>query len=70
MSEKFTNPISLLHKYLVVEFEGSRDVIYINEYNKENNCIMGMMHPGTKRQTYAELYMDDQPDYWYVLETF
>lgn len=70
MSEKFTNPTLLLHKYVIVEFEGSRDVIYVNNYDEENNCISGQMNPGTEKQVYAELYMDDQPDYWYILETF
>lgn len=70
MSAKFTDPTLLLHKYLVVEFEGVKEVVLAYEYDKDNNALKGKINPGSKYETYAELYMEDQPDYWYIIETF
>ena len=70
MSEKFTNPTLLLHKYLVVEFEGAKEIVLAYEYDEDNNALKGKMNPGSDQETYVELYMEDQPNYWYIIETF
>jgi hypothetical protein len=70
MSAMYSNPISLLHKYAVVEFEGATEVVLITDYNKDNNCLEVKINPGSEHETYAEMYMEDQPEYWYIVETF
>ena len=70
MSAMYSNPISLLHKYAVVEFEGATEVVLITDYNKDNNCLEVKINPGSQYETYAEMYMEDQPEYWYIVETF
>ena len=70
MSAMYSNPISLLHKYAVVEFEGATEVVLITDYNKDNNCLEVKINPGSEQEVYAEMYMEDQPEYWYIIETF
>lgn len=66
----YSNPISLLHKYAVIDFEDVEEVILITDYDKDNDCLKAKINPGTEHETYAELYMDDQPESWFIIETF
>jgi hypothetical protein len=70
MSETFTNPTLLLHKYLVVEFEGVKEVVLAYDYDEDNNALKGKLNPGSDQETYVELYMEDQPNDWYIIEIF
>lgn len=70
MSAMYSNPISLLHKYAVIDFEDVEEVILITDYDKDNDCLKAKINPGTEHETYAELYMDDQPESWFIIETF
>jgi len=70
MSAMYSNPISLLHKYAVVEFEDVKEVILITDYDKVHECLQVLINPGSENQTYAEMYMEDQPEHWYIVETF
>jgi hypothetical protein len=53
-----------------VEFEGATEVVLITDYNKDNDCLEVKINPGSEHETYAEMYMEDQPEYWYIVETF
>ena len=66
----YSNPISLLHKYAVIDFEDVEEVILITDYDKANDCLKVKINPGSEHETYAEMYMEDQPEYWYIVETF
>ena len=70
MSAMYSNPILLLHKYAVVYFDDVEEVVLITDYDKDNDCLKVKINPGTEQQTYAELYMNDQPESWFIIETF
>jgi hypothetical protein len=70
MSAAYSNPISLLHKYAVVEFEDVQEVVLITDYDKANECLKVKINPGSEYEVYTEMYMEDQPEYWYIVETF
>ena len=66
MSNLFSNPTSLLHKTIVISFDGEEDEAVVHSVNDEYMEVS--VHPkGDDIGFYAELYFDDWPD-WYIVE--
>lgn len=70
MSSQSYNLTSLLHKYLVVQFEGVDEIVYVTKVCDKNDILYGKINPGSDFETYCELYKDDNPESWYIVETF
>jgi len=68
MSSQSYDPISLLHKYIKVSFEDVEEIVLITDYCKVNEIFYGKINPGSEHEAYAELYKDDNPESWYIIE--
>lgn len=65
MSNEYLNPTTLLHKTIVVEFEGELETMLVTDVNDE--CIQTMVGD-CEAPFYAELYLEDLNRFWCIRE--
>jgi len=63
-----SNPTSLLRKYIKIHFDDVDEIAYVQDYNEENNCLEVMVNPTSEYEFYAELYLEDNPESWYIVD--
>jgi hypothetical protein len=71
MSQMLKDPTSLLHKHITFSFEigGERkeEYAYVQTANTELLGVLINPKQGDK-EFYAELYLEDNPTVWYIVE--
>jgi len=67
MSQMLKDPISLLHKHITFSFEHKEEYAYVQIANTEFLGVLINPKQGDK-EFYAELYLEDNPTLWYIVE--